>query len=57
MKLNLQEILSTKEVKNNRYFRGSIELALLNKLYKEKQLSDREYVEIRERIKKMNNIY
>lgn len=57
MKLNLQEILSTEEVKNNRYFRGSIELALLNKLYKEKQLSDREYVEIRERIKKMNNIY
>lgn len=57
MQVKIQEILNSKELKNNITFKGSVEIALLNILYKEKQISDREYREIKDRIKKLNNIY
>lgn len=57
MQFKIDKILNSEELKNNKYFKGSIEIALLNTLYKEKEISDREYREIKEKIKKAYNLY
>ena len=57
MQFKIKDILNSKEIKNNSFFNGSVELALLNALYKDNQISDREYREIKERTKKAYNIY
>lgn len=57
MQFKIKDILNSEELKENRFFKGSIELALLNTLYKEKELSDREYKELKEKVKKVYNIY
>lgn len=57
MQFKLKQILNSEELKNNKYFKGSIEIALLNTLYKEKEINDREYREIKEKIKKTYNLY
>lgn len=57
MQFKLNKIINSEEFKNNKYFKGSIEIALLNTLYKEKEISDREYREIKDRIKKTYNLY
>lgn len=57
MQFELKQILNSKELRNSKYFRGSIEIALLNTLYKEKEISDREYREIKDKIKKTYNLY
>ena len=57
MQFKLNKIINSGELKNNKYFKGSIEIALLNALYKEKEISDREYREIKDKIKKTYNLY
>ena len=57
MQFELNKIINSEELKNNKYFKGSIEIALLNALYKEKEISDREYREIKDKIKKTYNLY
>lgn len=57
MQFKLNEIVNSEELKNNKYFRGSIEIALLNALYKEKEINDREYREIKDKIKKTYNLF
>ncbi len=56
MQFKIKDILNTKEIKNSKFFNGSVEIALLNTLYKNNQISDREYREIKERVKKAYNI-
>ena len=36
MQFKLNKIINSEELKNNKYFKGSIEIALLNALHKEK---------------------
>lgn len=55
MQFKLNKIINSEELKNNKYFKGSVEIALLNALYKE--IDDREYREIKERIKKSYNLF
>lgn len=57
MQFKLNKIINSEEFKNNKYFKGSIEIALLNTLYKEKKINDREYREIKDKIKKTYNLY
>lgn len=57
MQFKLKQILNSEEFKNNKFFKGSVEIALLNTLYKEKEINDREYREIKEKIKKTYNLY
>lgn len=56
MQFKIKDILNVKEIKSSSFFNGSVEIALLNTLYKNNQISDREYREIKERIKKAYNI-
>ena len=37
MQFKLNKIINSEELKNNKYFKGSVEIALLNALYKEKE--------------------
>ena len=57
MQFKLNKIINSEELKNNKYFKGSVEIALLNALYKEKEIDDREYREIKGRIKKSYNLF
>ena len=57
MQFKLKQILNSEEFKNNKFFKWSVEIALLNTLYKEKEINDREYREIKEKIKKTYNLY
>ena len=57
MQFKLNKVVNSEQLKNNKYFIGSIEIALLNTLYKEKEISDREYREIKTKIKKTYNLY
>lgn len=57
MQFRIKDILNSDEIKNNNYFKGSVEICLLNLLYREKELSDREYIELKEKVKKVYNLY
>lgn len=57
MQFKLNKIINSEELKNNKYFKGSIEIALLNALHKEKEIDDREYREIKDKIKKTYSLF